>query len=104
MTTITETATVVLPEAKTATKGIKAKVDRLRELRAQKSVIEAETKTLSAEIIEFAGLSKLIMWGKTRLATIVSSTNTSCDFAALEQGWPEAYAACVKKSGYKQVR
>ncbi len=106
ISTITAPAPVIAPPVeKTATKAIKAKIDRLREVRAVKTAAEAEAKTLSAEILEFAGpLTKFIKWGTTKLASIVDSHSTIVDTKALAQGWPEAYAACVTTKPYKQVR
>lgn len=96
---------VALPETKTATKSIKAKIDRLREVRAIKSAAEAESKALTAEILGWAGpTAKLINWGKTKLASIIDSHSTITDLEALKQGWPEAYAAVVSKKPYKQIR
>jgi len=89
----------------TATKAIKASIDELRVQRAIKTAAEKRSKELSAEILAFAGpVGKFIMWGQTRLASIVDSHSTSVDFATLLQAFPEAYKACVKTTPYKQVR
>ncbi len=108
--TATTPAVKTAPAVKTeltATKDVKAKIDRLRELRAIENEAKKEAKALTAEILNFAGpFTKAIKWGKTVLATIVDSTSArSTDFEALAAGWPEAYTACVKPgTPYKQVR
>ena len=88
-----------------ATKAIKASIDELRVQRAIKTAADKRSKELSAEILAFAGpVGKFIMWGQTRLASIVDSHSTITDLDTLKQAFPEAYAACVSQKPYKQVR
>lgn len=106
ITTSTPTVQVELPTEVTATVSIKAKIDRLREVRAIKKSAEDEAKAITAEILDFAGAAKAIKWGKTVLAKIVPATSVrTTDFDTLKAVWPEAYEACVKPgTPYKQVR
>ena len=101
-----QTATIEIPSEVRATVPMKAKIDRLRELRAIEKSAKAEAKDLTAEILAFAGLAKIIKWGKTTLATIVDSTSArSVDYDTLKAAYPAAYEATVKPGkAYKQVR
>lgn len=104
-TTITAPVATAPVTDKTATKGIKAKVDRLREIRAIIKPLETESKELTAEILAWAGDGiKRIVWGKTQLATIVDNVNRRNSADVLKQGFPEAYEASLVEVPFKQVR
>lgn len=102
--TITAPQTAEAPLTKTTTVEMKAKIDRLRELRTIKNDVETEAKALSAELIEFAGEAKKLMWGTTVLGTIVDSKSVTANTKLLAEAYPEAFEATVTVKPYKQFR
>lgn len=99
-------APVVGPTEIKATREIKSKINRLREIRAIIKPLEEEAATLTAEILTFVGSTtvKRIMWGKTQLATIVNNVNRRNDATILKTGWPEAYEASLIEKPFQQIR
>jgi hypothetical protein len=93
------------PEEKTASPSVKAKIDRLRELRVIKGDAEKEAKEITAELLDWAGpLTKRILWGKTKLATLVKKTHRHADMGILAEAFPEAYTASLVEKPYTEIR
>lgn len=94
------------PSEVKATRVIKAKLDRLREVRALIKPLEAEAKELTDEILAFVGSTtvKRVMWGKTQLATIVNNVNRRNDPAILKAAYPQAYTDSLVEKPFQQIR
>jgi hypothetical protein len=92
--------------SKSATRDIKASIERLREVRALIKPLEEEAKAITADILAWTTEHnvKRIMWGKTQLALIVKNVNRTNSPAILKQGFPEAYTASLVEKPFEQIR
>jgi hypothetical protein len=90
---------------KSATVDIKAKINRLREIRALIAPLKEEADTITADILTWAaGNVKRIMWGKTQIALIVNNVNRTNSAEILKAAHPQAYIDSLIEKPFQQIR